>query len=251
MADLNPVSSPILSPETTATNASSIATLEQDPEASRGRSQYLRPDEQLRNWSIALTNAAADTGLLEELSHFGYDAQRIGEGIALHGKVTELFAQQKKEFGEQLAASAELSVAFEKAHIAYMKSVKIARMAFEDDANATVALQLRGERSRVIAKWSKQAETFYANLLDDPDFLNKMAYFGYTAEKLTDEQGLVRAVKSADAKHKQERGESQEATALRDHALAELESWMSKFYRVCRIAFDGKEQWLEKLGLKE
>jgi hypothetical protein len=133
-------------------------TPEQEPDTNGGGSKYLRPDELLRKWSVALTNAN-DPGILGAMSKFAYDSKRIGEGAALHAKVTDLFARQKKEYGEQLDASAGLSGAFDKANAAYMQSVKIARIAFEGDTNAVSALLLTGARSKVVSAWTGHEST--------------------------------------------------------------------------------------------
>jgi DNA primase large subunit len=132
-----------------------------------------------------------------------------------------------------------------------MPTVKVARIAFESDTNATTALMLTGTRSKVISAWLKQADTFYRNLTANLEFVKKMAYYGYTVDKLKDEQKLLQDVIAADAKHKKERGEAQESTKVRDKALEDLEAWMSKFYQIARIACAGQNQWLEKLGIKE
>jgi hypothetical protein len=73
-------------------------TPEQEPK-SIGGSRYLRPDELLRKYSISLTNANADTGILGAMGRFAYDAKRIGEGNDLYAQVVDLFAKQKKESG--------------------------------------------------------------------------------------------------------------------------------------------------------
>ena len=67
-------------------------TPEQEPETGKGGTNYVRPEETMRRYSDALTNAKADAGLLGELSKFGYNAGKIAEGEALHAKVVELFA---------------------------------------------------------------------------------------------------------------------------------------------------------------
>jgi len=224
---------------------------EQEPEAQGGGSKYLRPDELLRKFSVSLTNARADAGILNTMSRFLYDDKRISEGIAMHAKVAELFAKQRKEYGEQLDASSALENTFNKAAAAYMETLKISRIAFEGDTNAIAALLLSGPRSKVLSVWIKQADTFYRNLLPNADFMKKMGFYGYTGDKLKNEQKMVQDVMAADAKHKKEKGESQEATKVRDNALADLETWMSKFYRIATIACAGQQQWLEKLGIKQ
>lgn len=225
-------------------------TQEPTPQSSGTVSRYLRPDQLLRKWSISLTNAL-EPGILQKMSEFGYSADRIGFGAEMHERVTALFAKQKQEYGEQLEASQVLAEAFANAETTYMRTIKIARIAFEGDTSATAALLLSGARSKAVSKWSRQADTFYRNLLASPSFIEKMAFYGYTAEKLQAEHALVDEVITADAKHKKERGESQEATAVRDAAFDELADWMSKFYQIARIACVGEHQWLEKLGIKE
>jgi hypothetical protein len=214
-------------------------------------SKYLRPDELLRNFSVSLTNATVDDGISRALAGYGYNKDRINEGVVLKTQVDELIARQKKEYGEQLDASAMLKDAFGKADAAYNTSYKVARIAFENDPNACTALMLTGNRSKLVSVWHKQADTFYRNLLQNAGFLAKMGEYGYTAEKLTAEYALVKEVMAANARHKKERGESQEATKVRDAAMENLESWMSKFYRIAKIACSGQVQWLEKLGIQE
>ncbi|MBN1576518.1 MAG: hypothetical protein JW913_08200 [Chitinispirillaceae bacterium] len=232
----------------TALNGS--ATVKEDKGPGRS-STYLRPDELLRQYSVSLTNAQSDDGIGEAMAGYGYGSDRINEGVTLHGRVVDLFARQKKEYGEQLEASASLKEIFAKADAAYGTSYKVARIAFENDPNAYTALMLSGTRSKLISLWFKQTDTFYRNILQNNDFLLKIGEYGYTSEKLSGEHSLVQEVMAANARHKRERGESQEATKVRDAAMENLEAWMSKFYRIAKIACAGHDQWLEKLGIRE
>lgn len=45
-----------------------------------------------------------------------------------------------------------------------------------------------------------------------------------------------------------EKGESQDATKLKDTAFIELDDWMSEFYVVAKIALEDNPQLLESLG---
>ena len=73
--------------------------------STKGKRFYEKPEETVRRYNIALTNAQADPGILAELKKFRFDEARLKEGMALITKTIELFAVQKKEFGEQLEAS--------------------------------------------------------------------------------------------------------------------------------------------------
>ena len=84
----------------------------------------------MRRYNIALTNAQADYGILAELKKFRYDEARLKEGMALLNKTIELFAVQKKEFGEQIEASEAVNELTDKCKAAYNATLEIARTAF-------------------------------------------------------------------------------------------------------------------------
>lgn len=44
------------------------------------------------------------------------------------------------------------------------------------------------------------------------------------------------------------KGESQDATKLKDSAFGEIDDWMSEFYAVAKIALEDNPQLLESLG---
>jgi len=205
----------------------------------------------VRRYNIALTNAQADYGILAELKKFRYDEARLKEGMALLNKTIELFAVQKKEFGEQIEASEAVNELTGKCKAAYNATLEIARIAFSTDGNAYTALMLSGKRKASKSGWSAQALTLYRNFLDSPAFLEKIGWYGYTRDKLESEQKMVTDVIAADAKHKKEKGESQSATEQRDNSFDELSEWMAKFFVVARIALGSFPQWLEKLGVKQ
>lgn len=206
-------------------------------------------EERLLAAQVATGNALADPDILNALTAFGYDTARITAGKNLTDEVADLIARQKKEYGEQYQASAQVQEAWDRADRAYMKTLKIARIALRDNVMAQNALGLTGHRKNSLSGWLEQAERFYRNLLSDETLLTAMAEFGYTAEKLQAEQELVEAVHSANLIQEKEKGEAQDATEKRDARADELDRWMADFKQVARIALEDNPQWLEKLGI--
>jgi hypothetical protein len=213
--------------------------------------RYESPDETLRKADIALTNTRGDPAILAAMSDYGYNAARLDNAMKEFTRVKGLFAGREQEFGEQLAASRARDAAMRAADVRYLKSLEIARIAFEQSPGAQAALLLNGRRKRTLAGWRDQRETFYANLLGNDSFLSAMAAFGYTSEKLQEEQRLVRRAIEADAAHKREMGESQEATEVRDREFEAFTEWIDAFLRVAEIAIGDNPQWLEKIGLRQ
>lgn len=215
------------------------------------KSKNFSIDERLLRAGVAINNALNDAGIQNALAVFGYDANRINEGKTLLEAADNLVKQHKKEYGEQYEATGAFKAALNTADRAYMKSLKVARIAFTEKPDAQTALMLYGIRKRTLSGWIQQAESFYKNLLADADFMAQMAVYGYTQEKLEAELSLVQAVSDANLAQEKEKGEAQQATYDRDAKMDELDKWMSDFVAIARIALDENPQWLEKMGIVE
>ena len=95
-----------------------------------------RIDEFLLASRILIENSLSHPDILSKVAEYGYDEERFKEAQALHLEVTELHNLQKKEYGEQYEATGALDEAFKKADGAYMKSLKVARVAFQNNPKA-------------------------------------------------------------------------------------------------------------------
>jgi hypothetical protein len=205
-------------------------------------------DERLLAAQVAIDNALGDAGIQAALAGFGYDAARLGAGRTLYEDALALVNAQKAEYGDQYEASAAVRAAWDAADAAYSASLKVARVAFQDDPKAHAAMMLGGTRKQSLSGWIEQATAFYTNLLGDGDLMAAMAGFGYDAAKLEAEQALVQAVVEANLVQEREKGEAQDATKQRDASLDAMDAWMSDFKAIARVALEDNAQWLEKLG---
>jgi hypothetical protein len=205
-------------------------------------------DERLLAAQVAIDNALGDAPILAALAAFGYDAARLGAGRALYEDALALVNAQKAEYGDQYEASAAVRAAWDAADAAYSASLKVARVALQDDPKAHAALMLGGARKQSLSGWIEQATAFYTNLLGDAGLMAAMAAFGYTQAKLEAEQALVQAVVAANLAQEKEKGEAQDATKQRDAKLDALDAWMSDFKAIAQVALEENAQWLEKLG---
>lgn len=131
----------------------------------------------------------------------------------------------------------------------YKKTLKIARIAFQDHPKADKAVVLFGRRKESLSGWLAQAQTFYANILKDNDLLDALAQYGYTAEKLQQESDLLNQIAQKNQQQKKEMGESQASTQARDEKIDELAKWVSNLRAVAKVALADDPQQLEKLGI--
>jgi hypothetical protein len=197
---------------------------------------------------VLIENAKGVPELSRVLSGYGYDAARLSEGAALWVAAEALVRKQAKEYGEQYQASAESENFRADFESAYMKALKVARVAFSDDALASGSLKLYGPRKQSSSGWMDQAATFYANLRADPKLAAKMLRFGYSEAKIKAEAALLDSLRSKLQVRAKETGEAQAATAERDAKLRELDAWVSDLRAICKVAFYGQPEELEKLG---
>ena len=198
---------------------------------------------------ILIENARGLPEVAQALAGFGYDEARLAEGSKLWSDAEALVRKQTKEYGEQYQASSEAEAARADFEGAYMRALKVARVAFSEDALAGGALKLFGPRKQSTSGLIDQAATFYANLAADTKLVAKMSRFGYTEAKLKGEASQLEALRAKLQAQAKETGEAQAATAARDAKLRDLDAWVSDLRAICKVAFYGSPQELEKLGL--
>ncbi len=218
---------------------------------SQSRKDNLTIPQAMLKAYTALINIKNSPDMQVLFDKLGYTEEKILEGMELHKEVTDLIAKQKAEYGEQYAATKMRNELHKKAHKNYISTLKIARIALEHDKSAESALLLSGKREKSLAGWIEQTTVFYNNLINNSDYMEKVASFGYTRERLLAEREQIEDVITASAKQKRESGAAQAATKKRNEVLDTFLSWMVTFYKIVEIALQDHAQWREKLGLFE
>ena len=213
--------------------------------------QYQRQSqtERLAHAGLALNNAKDLPDILADLSLQGYDEEKLDEGLALLATAQEAVRTQDREYGEQLDASDELTAEAKDARKLYMRHAKLARTVLDGDRGLLEDLGLRGRRKRSLVGWLDQARNFYTSALAKPEILAKLDAIKITEPMLTDGLAAMEAVEEQRRTAREEREDSQSATVAKDKAMAPLDTWMGKFFKVARVVFEDEPQKLEALGL--
>jgi anion-transporting ArsA/GET3 family ATPase len=206
-------------------------------------------DEFLLSAQVMIENSLSDPEVKAALAVYGYTEEKLTAGKTLYNEAAALQNAQKKEYGEQIAATTELNEIWETADQHYMKALKIARVAFQEKIKADRATMLYGSRKRSLSGWLEQTQAFYANILSDSDFMNALSQYGYSQEKLEQESSLLNDVAAKIFQQKKEMGEAQAATQTRDKKIDELAQWLSDLRAVAKVALAEDPQQLEKLGI--
>ncbi|MFC2104772.1 hypothetical protein ACFLS4_05425 [Bacteroidota bacterium] len=104
-------------------------------------------------------------------------------------------------------------------------------------------------KERAIEEWLKQAIEFYNLVLNESDFLNLLSRFGITTDKLTEDKQAIESLKSLRNEAMSEKGQSQEATRLRNTKMEKLEDYCYELRTIATIALEEQSQLLEELGI--
>lgn len=200
-------------------------------------------------WSNGINGAVSNPIIMEAIKPFGYDEQKMDEGIKMLEKVRGHTALQRKEYGDKLEASNEVSVLFDACYSKYMVRIKVARIALKDEIAVLISTKATGRRRRSYSGFISDAHVFYSNLLKTPHALDILSKFGMPQESLEDD--FAELIKFEEAYHVflKETGEAQQATKDRDKAIDELALWYSDFRAIARIALYDRPQLLEGLGI--
>ncbi|MGE5604101.1 MAG: hypothetical protein ACM3YE_00230 [Bacteroidota bacterium] len=203
----------------------------------------------LMSAKIMIENALSDDTVKTALAGYGYDKARLQAGKALYDEALELELARKKETGEKVAATTEFNNLWAEADQKYMKTLKVARIVLKNLYRADQAAMLYGVRKQSFNGWQEQAVSFYANILNDPELLAAMARYGYPEERLKEEYGMVKEVIAKNLQQKKEKGESEQATRVRDQKLDELADFLSDLRGIAKVALADTPDYLEKLGI--
>ncbi len=206
-------------------------------------------DSRLHQAQVAIDNALNNPAVLSALSDYGYTPARIQQGKKLYNQAAAAQLAQTVEAGEQLSASAAVNDTWTTARKSYIRFIKIARIAFKQDAGVVTQLALSGHRKRTLSGWMAQATQFYKNALASKAILTGFKEFGITQQKLQAGLAELNALEAANLLQEKEKGNAQNATKKRDAALDELQAWLSDFLAIAKIALEENPQLLEGLGI--
>ncbi len=205
-------------------------------------------DNYLQKVRLAVDNGQNVPEIAAAIAQYGFDAVRMTDGAGLLGTAESQQSAQVKAYGVQHGATNALNAAFADADKLFADHRRLAKMVFRDDSTAQTALHLTERKKQALDPWLGQTDTFYENLLGEPDWVTAMGRFNITALILTDAQAGIANVKSLDSAQEKAKGLAQGATKTRNAALDTLDIWYVEFRNVARIALDDN-QLLESLGL--
>ena len=202
----------------------------------------------LDQYGITLQNVEEQPIIAISLAEMGYDAPAIATGKILYHDALQVFNRNKVEDDETKAAYQQFDQTRQALTDLYRLHRKKAKIVFKNDPLILSKLAIDKGIPKSYVNWVQAVQKFYFELTADETLQSRMARLKVPAEEVLQGAEYILQLKDDRANYRREVGESEEVTKLKDAAMAEIDSWMSEFYAVARIALEDQPQLLEALG---
>jgi hypothetical protein len=209
----------------------------------------LSKSKYLSKVGVLFSNSLSDEAIRKALFSFGYNDHRLSEGKKLFDELSSCDAEHVLRNAEKIDLFYRKKNAQEVIHHAYMKFLKIARIAFDEDMNAAEALLLDGPRERTYKKWYFQVSVFCNNLLNTPDFLASMETFGVKKTQIEQLRMDLDNLSSLSDKCVKITGVVRMLVQKKKKQTIRLQDWVSDYIKIARIALEDSPQNLAKIGI--
>ena len=202
----------------------------------------------LEQYRVALENAETQPQIASTLAELGYDATVIGEGKTILTETCKAYNLNKTEDDEtnqSYAIFTDLKQEIEKTYSLHRKKAKVI---YRNDQITLEKLGIKGSAPKAYVKWLEITKKFYTVASTDTEVQNKLVRLKITSEDIQAVLAKITKLETARADYLREKGESQDATKIKDSAFAKIDDWMSEFYAVAKIGLEDHPQLLEALG---
>ena len=204
--------------------------------------------EALEQYRVSFENVEKQPEIATIMAEFGYDETLLTEGKTLLTKTRAAFDFNKKEDDETSEAYKNFTTLKENLATTYTLHRKKAKVIFRKESTTLNKLSLSGSLPTAYIKWLETVKKFYTVASSDSEIQSKLVRLKITTEELNGTIEQISNLELARAEYLREKGESQDATKLKDKAFGEIDDWMSEFYAVAKIALEDNPQLLESLG---
>ncbi len=204
-------------------------------------------DKELLIMKIAFSNAQIPA-IFNFLKRVGYTKDRLNGYLKKITEIEKLTQIQKKKQGEKCAKTHELRQNKTEINNIYKSDLAFARILLKNNVQAKIALEFGGKRKISFDGWHEQVRHFYAQILGNSLFLEKMQSVGVTKQKINSVISSLKAISLLKQEQKRQMGEIQKITEKRNEILNELSPHYSELIKIAKMIVTDK-QLLESIGV--
>ena len=186
----------------------------------------------------------------ETMAEVGYSAQKLDEGEQLYQDLMALSGQHEALTKQKKQVNAQRNQLYLSLKKAYMRAVKIARIAFQDHENVRIELALDLEREKNMDVWLEQGQLFCQKLLSDFNLLTFLQGFGISREFVESLVAQFEELKNTSTIKVSVDERLILLTKNKKAAMVRFQRWLSDYIKMARIRFDEDPDMLILLNIK-
>lgn len=213
----------------------------------KSKSKYVSTEQLIMQMKIAFANAKLPT-ILPQLQTLGYTEEKLNEYLEKVSELENLSQVQKKEYGEQYAETEKMNKKRSEIDEIYKRHLAFCKILFKDNTQAISTLELNSGRKKAYAAWFQQVNNFYAQILSNPSFLDKVGSINIKEDELKAQLTALSELTQLKENQLKESGQAQKATEIRDEAFDKLYPIYSELVAYAKVLFQN-DQMLESLGI--
>lgn len=204
--------------------------------------------EILESSRIALTNVEENPVIKQLMEELGYNSAKIDEGKTILNAAKTKF--NNNHTLEDTRAKAYKAFNHEKIHIEtkYARDRKKAKIVFKQDTLLLKELGIKGIIPKSYVKWLETVNLFYNILNTQPSILAQLETIQVNQAHVTEVLAELNELENLKAAYILAKGNGQNETKNKNKAFKSLETDMSDFFAVARLALESEPQLLESLG---
>lgn len=178
----------------------------------------------------------------------GYTEEKFRHAWSLIERITDQTCRQRNAIGMKLKLRQERDRAILDAHRECGVTWTTLQTVLDDDSvKYELGLHNRRSRPKNIRDWIEQHDRFYRNF--SPELIDSLSEWGVTAERIAREHETVKKIMQIEKDRVDCTGVAQRATAEQNRLMGELQQWMSRFFKLAKIAYRHNPQAMEALGI--
>lgn len=201
----------------------------------------------LETYQIVLQNAENIPEIAETITEMGYDGESILEGKKILAEALNAYNKNRMNVNSTSAAYSIFSGNMKLLEGIYRVHRKKAKIVFKKDIMISQKLAIVGAIPLSYVKKLETIKKFYRVVSSEEEIQSELSRLKIIPEDISYAQTLIQELEASRISYLKEKGESQDATIIKDAAFAKMKNWMSEFYAVAKIALKDKPQILESL----
>ena len=200
--------------------------------------------------SALIQVATKDSAIRRGMAEVGYGTQKLSDGEILYRKFHSLTLEHESTTRQKRLVNNQRSQNHLLLKKEYMRVVKIARIAFQDQNVILTNLCLDAEREKVMDSWIAQGELFCKRLLTQSEYLSALLPYGISETMVQELVVKFNELRSISVRKSEIESNLLLLTKQKRNSMVAFQRWLSDYLKIARIRFDEEPALLSHLKIK-